>query len=233
MDSREKFAQMLREGYETLDPEKEQREYIRELLRRKEQQRKRRIKTITAIAAAFLIVIGAVFAVGGCIGPVEADKNDKTKVEKQGESVIISDENADGQEVMPETAMTTDWNKVDKLKEKYPEMITFTDVPEGMEFVSVEVKEQDFGAVDIEYCFTYNSNSVEIFQEYFKDKKQQTQLIETPDDYMEYKKYKVNIERKSEIVVATVFDERKVIDIIGPINKEEVFKIIDKIKASD
>lgn len=233
MDSREKFAQMLREGYESLDPEKEQREYIRELLRRKEQQRKRRIKTITAIAAAFLIVVGAVLAVGGCIGPVEADKNDKTKVEKQGESVIISDENADGQEVMPETAMTTDWNKVDKLKEKYPEMITFTDVPEGMEFVSVEVKEQDFGAVDIEYCFTYNSNSVEIFQEYFKDKKQQTQLIETPDDYMEYKKYKVNIERKSEIVVATVFDERKVIDIIGPINKEEVFKIIDKIKASD
>lgn len=233
MDSRDKFAQMLREGYETLDPEKEQREYIRELLRQKEQRRKRRIKTITAVAAAFLIVVGAVLAVGGCFGSVEADKNDRTKVEEQDGSVVISDENADGQEVMPETAMTTDWNKVDKLKEKYPEMITFTDVPEGMEFVSVEVKEQDFGAVDIEYCFTYNSNSVEIFQEYFKDKKQQTQLIETPDDYMEYKKYKVNIERKSEIVVATVFDERKVIDIIGPINKEEVFKIIDKIKASD
>ncbi len=35
MDSRDKFAQMLREGYETLDPEKEQREYIRELLRQK------------------------------------------------------------------------------------------------------------------------------------------------------------------------------------------------------
>lgn len=119
MDSRDKFAQMLREGYETLDPEKEQREYIRELLRRKEQQRKRRIKTITAIAAAFLIVIGAVFAVGGCIGPVEADKNDKTKVEKQGESVIISDENADGQEVGSESIIETDWNKVDKLKDKY------------------------------------------------------------------------------------------------------------------
>lgn len=170
MDSRDKFAQMLREGYETLDPEKEQREYIRELLRQKEQQRKRRIKTITAVAAAFLIVVGAVLAVGGCIGPVEADKNDKTKVEKQGESVIISDENADGQEVGSESVIETDWNKVDKLKEKYPEMITFTDVPEGMEFVSVEVKEQDFGAVDIEYCFTDNSNSVEIFQEYFKDK---------------------------------------------------------------
>ena len=45
MDSKDKFAQMLREGYEALDPEKEQREYIRELLRQKELQRKRRIKT--------------------------------------------------------------------------------------------------------------------------------------------------------------------------------------------
>ena len=78
MDSRDKFAQMLRGGYETLDPEKEQREYIRELLRQKEQQRKRRIKTITAVAAAFLIVVGAALAVGGCFGSVEADKNELT-----------------------------------------------------------------------------------------------------------------------------------------------------------
>ena len=232
MDSRDKFAQMLREGYETLDPEKEQREYIRELLRRKEQQRKRRIKTITAVAAAFLIVVGAVLAVGGCFGSVEADKNDRTKVEEQDGSVVIKGENTEDEEIGPEVAKVTDWDGIAELKEQYPEMITFTDVPEGLEFVSVEVKEQDFGAVDIEYCFTDNSNSVEIFQEYFKDKKQQTQLIEVPDDYMEYKGYKVNIEGKSETVVATVFDERRVIDIIGSITKDMVFKSVDKIKAS-
>lgn len=83
MDSRDKFAQMLKTSYKAFDPEREEREYIRELLRQKEQQRKKRIRTVTALAAAFLIVIGAVFAVGGCIGPVEADKNDRTKVEKQ------------------------------------------------------------------------------------------------------------------------------------------------------
>lgn len=232
MDSRDKFAQMLREGYETLDPEKEQREYIRELLRRKEQQRKRRIKTITAVAAAFLIVVGAALAVGGCFGSVEADKNDRTKVEEQDGSVVIKGENTEDEEIGPEVAKVTDWDGIAELKEQYPEMITFTDIPEGMEFVSVEVKEQDFGVVDIEYCFTDNSNSVEIFQEYFKDKKQQTQLIEVPDDYMEYKGYKVNIEGKSETVVATVFDERRVIDIIGSITKDMVFKIVDKIKAS-
>ena len=232
MDSRDKFAQMLREGYETLDPEKEQREYIRELLRQKEQQRKRRIKTITAVAAAFLSVVGAALAVGGCFGSVEADKNDRTKVEEQDGSVVIKGENTEDEEIGPEVAKVTDWDGIAELKEQYPEMITFTDIPEGMEFVSVEVKEQDFGAVDIEYCFTDNSNSVEIFQEYFKDKKQQTQLIEVPDDYMEYKGYKVNIEGKSETVVATVFDERRVIDIIGSITKDMVFKIVDKIKAS-
>ena len=230
MDSRDKFAQMLREGYEALDPEKEQREYIRELLRRKEQQRKRRIKTITAIAAAFLIVIGAVFAVGGCIGPVEADKNDKTKVEKQGESVIISDENADGQEVMPETAMTTDWNKVDKLKEKYPEMITFTDVPEGMEFVSVEVKERSCNMINISYCFSQNDNNILVLQEYYTEEKQQTQGIEILETAIDYKGYNVQINNDRKM--ATVRIDKSIVDIVGYTEKDEVFDMLDKIKDS-
>ena len=117
MDSRDKFAQMLREGYETLDPEKEQREYIRELLRQKEQRRKRRIKTITAVAAAFLIVVGAVLAVGGCFGSVEADKNDRTKVEEQDGSVVIKGENTEDEEIGPEVAKVTDWDGIAELKE--------------------------------------------------------------------------------------------------------------------
>ena len=163
MDSRDKFAQMLREGYETLDPEKEQREYIRELLRQKEQRRKRRIKTITAVAAAFLIVVGAVLAVGGCFGAVEADKNDRTKVEEQDGSVVIKGENTEDEEIGPEVAKVTDWDGIAELKEQYPEMITFTDVPEGMRFVSVEVKEE-FDIAEITYCFINNGNDIRIFQ---------------------------------------------------------------------
>lgn len=230
MDSRDKFAQMLREGYETLDPEKEQREYIRELLRQKEQQRKRRIKTITAVAAAFLIVVGAVLAVGGCFGSVEADKNDRTKVEEQDGSVVISDENADGQEVMPETAMTTDWNKVDKLKEKYPEMITFTDVPEGMEFVSVEVKERSCNMINISYCFSQNDNNILVLQEYYAEEKQQTQGIEILETAIDYKGYNVQINNDRKM--ATVRIDKSIVDIVGYTEKDEVFDILDKIKAS-
>lgn len=231
MDSKDKFAQMLREGYEALDPEKEQREYIRELLRQKELQRKRRIKTITAVAAAFLIVVGAVLAVGGCFGAVEADKNDRTKVEEHENGVIISDENADGQEVMPETAMTTEWDKIDKLKEKYPEMITFTDMPEGMEFVSVEVKEE-FDIAEITYCFVNNDNEIRIFQNYCLGEKQQTKGVGISDEYVEYKEYKVHIEETSENSIATVVSDFGTIDIMGKIKEEEIFNVLDKIKAS-
>lgn len=232
MDSRDKFAQMLREGYEALDPEKEQREYIRELLRQKEQQRKRRIKTITAVAAAFLIVVGAVLAVGGCFGSVEADKNDRTKVEEQDGSVVISDENADGQEVMPETAMTTDWNKVDKLKEKYPEMITFTDVPEGMEFVSVEAKERSYNMINISYCFSKDEKSILVLQEYYTKEKQQTEGVETLEGEIAYRDYKIRI-GDSKNMATVIVDNNRTINILEKdINKNEVFDILDKIKAS-
>ena len=232
MDSRDKFAQMLREGYEALDPEKEQREYIRELLRQKEQQRKRRIKTITAIAAAFVIVVGAVLAVGGCLGPVEADKNNRTKVEEQDGSVIISDENAEGQEVESESIIETDWNKVGRLKKKYPEMITFTDVPEGMEFVSVEVKEKNCNMINIKYCFSKNDDEILVLQEYYTKEKQQTQLLENNERNIEYKRYKITTREEHEKIIATVFGKSSIIDIIGSITKDEIFNIIDKIKAS-
>ena len=231
MDSRDKFAQMLREGYETLDPEKEQREYIRELLRQKEQQRKRRIKTITAVAAAFLIVVGAVLAVGGCFGSVEADKNDRTKVEEQDGSTVISDENADGQEVMPETAMTTDWNKVDKLKEKYPEMITFTDVPEGMEFVSVEVKEKADSVVCITYIFEKKDRDISLIQRYYNDKWQETQGIDNYNEVLKYKNKDIYIYKKADSIMAESITENSETDIVGITDEEELITVLDYITS--
>lgn len=232
MDSRDKFAQMLREGYETLDPEKEQREYIRELLRQKEQQRKRRIKTITAVAAVFLIVVGAVLAVGGCFGSVEADKNDRTKVEEQDGSVVISDENADGQEVGSESVIETDWNKVDKLKEKYPEMITFTDVPEGMEFVSVEVVDQEDGAIRTIYTYQKNKEDICVYQQYKGCYNQETNGIEVLGETIRYKEYEINKYDDKGMVKATSYTKLGLVDIIGKISDDEIKDILDKMKAS-
>lgn len=228
MDSRDKFAQMLREGYEALDPEKEQREYIRELLRRKERQRKRRIRTITAVAAAFFIVVGTVLAVGGCFGAAEADKNDRTKVEEQENGVIISGENADGQEVMPETAMTTEWDKIDKLKEKYPEMITFTDVPEGMQFVSVEVIETKKSS-EVIYTYSKGTENVYVCQRKYSDLEQETQGVEKYNEYIEYNGTKIFIDNSCEISSAVVTIDNSNIDIIGELNKQMIFSILKEI----
>lgn len=231
MDSRDKFAQMLREGYETLDPEKEQREYIRELLRQKEQQRKRRIKTITAVAAAFLIVVGAVLAVGGCFGSVEADKNDRTKVEEKDGRVLISDENADGQEVGNESVIETDWNKVDKLKEKYPEMITFTDVPKGMEFVSVEVKEKADSVVCITYIFEKKDRDISLIQRYYNDKWQETQGIDNYNEVLKYKNKDIYIYKKADSIMAESITENSEIDIVGITDEEELITVLDYITS--
>ena len=229
MDSKDKFAQMLREGYEALDPEKEQREYIRELLRQKELQRKRRIKTITAVAAAFLIVVGAVLAVGGCFGAVEADKNDRTKVEEKDGRVLISDENADGQEVGSESIIETDWNKVDKLKEKYPEMITFTDVPDGMEFVNVEVNEKADSDVYITYIFVKEDRNSSLIQGYYNDKRQETQGIDNYDEVLKYKNKDIYIYRKENGIMAKIATGNSEIDVIGTVNEKELNIILDNI----
>lgn len=232
MDSRDKFAQMLREGYETLDPEKEQREYIRELLRRKEQQRKRRIKTITAVAAAFLIVVGAVLAVGGCFGSVEADKNDRTKVEEQDGSVVIKGENTEDEEIGPEVAKVTDWDGIAELKEQYPEMITFTDVPAGMEFVSVEVEEQKEETFRVNYCYTKNDEEIYICQSKHSELKQETQGMEKLQEYKEYKGYRISTSNDGENTIATINSKFGMIDIMGKITQKDIFEILDKIKAS-
>lgn len=225
MDSRDKFAQMLREGYEALDPEKEQREYIRELLRQKEQQRKRRIKTITAVAAAFLIVVGAALAVGGCFGSVEADKNDRTKGEEQDGSVVISDENADGQEVMPETAMTTDWNKVDKLKEKYPEMITFTDVPEGMEFVSVEVKEYSEGDETVLYKFKIKNDDCCVYQRVLNKNNNTSGIEDHVENILKCGEYNVQINRNENRLSGVLITDMNRITVVGNITEENMTNI--------
>lgn len=231
MDSKDKFAQMLREGYEALDPEKEQREYIRELLRQKELQRKRRIKTITAVAAAFLIVVGAVLAVGGCFGAVEADKNDRTKVEEKDGRVLISDENADGQEVGSESIIETDWNKVDKLKEKYPEMITFTDVPDGMEFVSVEVIETKKSS-EVIYTYSKGDENVYVCQRKYFDLEQETQWLEEYDEYIEYKGTKIFVNNSDKITAAVATIDNSNIDIIGELNQQTIFSILKEIKQA-
>lgn len=225
MDSRDKFAQMLREGYEALDPEKEQREYIRGLLRQKEQQRKRRIKTITAVAAAFLIVVGAVLAVGGCFGSVEADKNDRTKVEEQDGSVVISDENADGQEVGSESVIETDWNKVDKLKEKYPEMITFTDVPEGMEFVSVEVKEYSEGDETVLYKFKIKNDDCCVYQRVLNKNNNTSGIEDHVENILKCGEYNVQINRNENRLSGVLITDMNRITVVGNITEENMTNI--------
>lgn len=133
---------------------------------------------------------------------------------------------------MPETAMTTEWDKIDKLKEKYPEMMTFTDVPKGMEFVSVKVNEESCNMINISYCFSKNDNNILVLQEYYTEKKEQTRLMENVDEYINYNGYRINIKQEDKKMVATIFTNNSTINIIGAITERETFSFIDKMKEA-
>ncbi len=230
---RDKFAQVLREGYDALDPEKEEREYIRELLRKKEQQRKRRIRTITAAAAAFILVVGAVLAVGGCFAPAEADKNSRTKVEEHNGSAVIKGENTEDEEIGPEIAKVTDWDGIAELKEQYPEMITFTDVPDGMEFVSVEVKDSKNISFRAVYSYTKDGENVFVCQRINRVVEQETEGLEIAGETINYNGYEIYINDNENIKEATIVYGYEIINIIGAISNKEIVHIMDRIKASN
>ena len=82
----------------------------------------------------------------------------------------------------------------------------------------------------VTYCYGEDNNEILIQQEYYKKDKSKTQGIETTDDYVNYKGYRIYIEKNNEM--ATVIGDKTAIDIIGEITKTDIFNIIDRIKAS-
>lgn len=228
MESRDKFAQMIKEGYRELDPDREEREYMRELLRQKEKERIRRRKKITAVAAAFVLVLCAVMTVGGFFNHVEADKNDNTKIEEKNGSVIISGENADGYEVMAQTAQVTDWDKVDKLKTKYPEMITFTDIPEGMEFVSVEVTSYSKGDTVL-YKFMSGDNECCVYQSIMKETDITNIIEDEAENIVTCKGYTIYVNNEDNQLTGTAVTEKNRINVTGKIEEDDLISVFECI----
>ncbi len=111
-------------------------------------------------------------------------------------------------------------------------MITFTDVPKGMEFVSVKVNEESCNMINISYCFSKNDNNILVLQEYYTEKKEQTRLMENVDEYINYNGYRINIKQEDKKMVATIFTNNSTINIIGAITERETFSFIDKMKEA-
>ena len=57
-------------------------------------------------------------------------------------------------------------------------------------------------------------------------------IVETRYSEEEYKGYKIIIKQESKKLIATVNDKKCMFDVIGSITEDEVFDIVDKIKAS-
>lgn len=110
-------------------------------------------------------------------------------------------------------------------------MITFTDIPEGMEFVSVEVVENEYKMIETTYLYQKDAKEIYVCHRSYNSDNQETQLVEDPKEYKKYKGYRVSIENNNGITTATATKDNGIIDIMGEIGENTVFDILDKIKS--
>lgn len=116
--------------------------------RKKRNQKKAKF---IGIAAALILVCGvAAYAAGPELAvPVEADKNTEQSVEEGDGVVIINEGGAEGEGAV--TTIEKDWDKVADKRKDFPDLIIPTYVPDGYEFVQLEIEQY----VDMGYKATY------------------------------------------------------------------------------
>ena len=111
-------------------------------------------------------------------------------------------------------------------------MITFTDVPEGMEFVSVEVVEECSDMIITTYCYKKNNDMTYVCQKYYLDKKLETQIMGNKEERKKYKGYEIYINKIDNYITANIPFNNGELCITGKTSEKEIHNILDRIKAS-
>lgn len=116
-------------------------EELKKLEQADRKKRNRKRANIVGIAAALILVCGvAAFAAWPKMAaPVDADKNTQQSVEEENGVVVINENGAEGESAVTRTEKN--WDKVADLRKDFPELMIPSYVPEGYEFVEVEIEQ--------------------------------------------------------------------------------------------
>ncbi len=114
-----------------------------------EQKKRLRRKKYFAVAACFLLLCISAVSIGALLMPedfeVTAGKKDPQLSEK-GENAVIKD-NHEGSElnIGTEAVRITNWEKVEQVKEDYPNLLIPEYIPEGYAFMSLSIEKSPLG----------------------------------------------------------------------------------------
>lgn len=207
-------------------------EELKALERADRKKRNRKKAKIVGVAAALLIVCGvAAYAAWAdeLAVPVDADKNTEQSVQEENGSVVINENGAESEGAT--TYTETDWNKAIALREEFPDLMIPNYVPEGYEFMQLEVEHYVGTGYKALYKYQKESSELLIEENTYQDYGEKAPILAGTEQQIETKNGKGYIldEKNGRAIAATVHSNEKSINVKGNIEKSECIKIINKI----
>lgn len=207
-------------------------EELKALERADRKKRNRKKVKVVGIAAALLLVCGvAAYAAlpDNLITPVDADKNTSQSVQEESGSVVINENGAEGKAAT--TYTETDWDKAIDMRKQFPDLIIPTYVPEGYEFIQLEIEQH----INIECKMTYKygkgDSELWIEEQIYVEQGEKSPILAGTERQIKTNKgtaYVIN-EKNGIAIVATIYRGGKCISIKGNVSDSDCTQIINGI----
>lgn len=207
-------------------------EELKALERADRKKRNRKKVKLVGVVAALLLVCGvAAYAAlpDGLVAPVDADKNTEQSVQEENGSVVINENGAEGKGVV--TYKESNWDKVADMRNKFPDLIIPTYVPDGYEFVELEV--EHYIGVEYKATYKYRRESLELTLEEktYLENGESASILTGAERKIKTEKgdsYIIN-ETDDKLVVMTIYPDGKTVSISGVMGKADCVRIINEI----
>lgn len=207
-------------------------EELKALERADRKKRNRKKVKVVGIAAALLLVCGvAAYAAlpDNLITPVDADKNTSQSVQEESGSVVINENGAEGKGIV--TYKETNWEKVADLRSKFSDLIIPRYVPEGYEFVELEIEQYIGKGYRTNYTYQKEDKGLVIEENTYQEQGESAPILAGTEKRIKTKKGEGYIikEINNKAITAIIYLGGKSISVKGPISDEEFVEVINQI----
>ena len=207
-------------------------EELKALERADRKKRNRKKVKLVGVVAALLLVCGvAAYAAlpDGLVAPVDADKNTEQSVQEENGSVVINENGAESEGAT--TYRETDWDKAVALREEFSDLMIPNYVPEGYEFVQLEVEHYIGKGYQATYTYRKGNLDLRLEEKAHLDQNEYASIVAGTEHQFKSKKGKGYIIEggSSKEYVAVIPHNTNSISIMGFINKKECINIINEI----
>lgn len=227
----EKLAEALGEDIGEIPEVSITPEELKKLEQADRKKRNRKRASIVGIAAALILVCGvAAYAAWPKIAvPVDADKNSEQSVEEENGVVVINENGAEGESAVTRTEKN--WDKVADLRKDFPDLMIPSYVPEGYEFVELEIEQYKSVGYKAAYVYKKENSKLKLEENTYKNQGEIAPTLTETEQTIATKHGKGYIldKKNSKVHIAAIHWDDKSFTIKGSITEEECIKIIDGI----